>query len=202
MKKLYIVRHGETNWNLKGKTQGIKNSILTEKGLLQAQLLAMKLKHKNIQDIYSSDLSRAKSTAAIISKVLEIPYSYSKDLKEVNFGKWEGLTNEEIMKKYPNEFERWHSKPHRFWAPEGESLKDAQERIVKFIGNLLINSQEDNLLIVSHSSIIKLFLLHILNMDLCDFYKLKQDNCCINIIGFGNYGPVLLKYNDTCDINN
>ena len=202
MKKLYITRHGETNWNLQGKTQGIKNSVLTKRGLLQAKTLAMKLKNENIQGIYSSDLSRAKSTAAIIGGLLGIPYNDSICLREVNFGKWEGLTNDEIIKKYPIQFQNWRNKPHMFWPPEGENLKKAQERIVLFIKNLIDVSQKDNLLIVSHSTIIKLFLLYIMDMNLSNFYKLKQSNCCINVIGFGNYGPVLIKYNDTCHIKN
>ncbi|SDK48484.1 histidine phosphatase family protein [Natronincola ferrireducens] len=197
MKKLYVVRHGETNWNLEGRTQGIKDSQLTDDGLLQAQLLAKRLIEEKIEVIYSSCLLRAKSTAEIISKILKLPYYCDKNLNEMNFGQWEGLTNEQILKLYPSELKTWRNYPHETCIPSGEKLISVQRRIVEFVENVLKNTKEKNILIISHSTIIKLLLLNVLNMDICNYYRLKQENCCINIIEFRNYGPVLLKYNET-----
>ncbi|MCC5909877.1 MAG: histidine phosphatase family protein [Clostridiaceae bacterium] len=198
MKKLYIVRHGETTWNIEGKTQGVQDSKLTNKGFLQAKLLGERLLKENIEVIYSSNLLRAKSTTSIISNIIKVPYSYESSLGEMNFGDWEGLTISQIKSKYPLAFKKWQDAPQRAYIPKGERLKQAQDRAVNFIKRNLYNSKEDNVLIISHSTIIKLILLHVLNMDLCNYYKLKQDNCSINIVDFRDYGPVLIKYNDTC----
>ncbi|AKL95400.1 fructose-2,6-bisphosphatase [Clostridium aceticum] len=200
MKKLYIVRHGETNWNLLGKTQGIQDSELTKKGLIQAHLLADRLLKENIEIIYTSYLNRAKSTAMIIKSQLKVPCYYEEGLNEMNFGKWEGLTHEEILQSYPKEFKKWRNFPQEASIPEGEDLKFAQKRIVKFVEKLLITTEKNRILLISHSTIIKLLLLHVLNMDLSNYYRLKQDNCSINIIDYREYGPVLLQYNDTCHI--
>lgn len=200
MKKLYIARHGETDWNLQGRTQGIKDSELTELGLQQADLLAGRLIDENIEVIYSSCLSRAKSTASIISNRVNVPYFCNEDLNEINYGRWEGLTSQEIKGLYPNELKKWRNEPHNACIPEGEKLLAVQERIVNFFERLINNSFHANILVVSHSTIIKLLLLHILGMELCSYYRLKQQNCSLNIISFENYGPVLLKYNDQCHL--
>ncbi|WP_081562049.1 histidine phosphatase family protein [Clostridium formicaceticum] len=201
MKKLYVVRHGETHWNLQGRTQGVQDSELTELGFTQAHLLANRLLKENIEIIYTSYLARAKSTAMAIKNKLQVPCYYEESLNEMNFGRWEGLTHKEISQCYPKELKQWRDAPHEAFIPEGENLWFAQKRIVAFTENLLKSTEKNKILIISHSTIIKLLLLHILDMDLSNYYRLKQDNCSINIIGYKNYGPVLLKYNDTCHIN-
>ncbi len=196
MKKIYIVRHGETNWNLEGRTQGWKDSSLTEQGLQQAKQLAQRLKKEEIQVVFSSNLERATSTAHIIADAIKAPCFYLEDLKEVGFGHWEGLTKKEIGTKYPHQLEAWHNTPHIAEIPEGEGLKIAQNRICSLY-NEILDREEENILLVSHGTLIKLFIMSFLNMPLADFYKLKQDNCAINIIEFTKYGSVLTKYNDT-----
>ncbi|SES69366.1 probable phosphoglycerate mutase [Natronincola peptidivorans] len=200
MKKIYIVRHGETNWNLEGKTQGKKDSKLTELGYLQTQKLAHRLSEEKIEVIYSSNLVRAKSTAIMISKQLNVPYYYEENLAEMDFGEWEGLTNDEIIKLYPDKYNGWRMKPHEVCIPRGESLIAAQKRIVSFFEELIKTTNYNKILLISHSTINKLLLLYILGMNLSNYYILKQDNCCINILSFGKYGPRLLNYNDTCYI--
>lgn len=197
MKRLYIARHGETYWNLQGKTQGIKDSQLTDLGMKQAELLAERLQGEGIEVIYSSCLSRAISTAMIISKKLEVSLYCDKSLNEINYGDWEGLTLKEIRELYPNEFMRWRTVPHKLRVPGGETLEDAQKRIISFVNELQVSSKGKNVLFVSHSTINKLLLQYILGMELCNYYRLKQDNCCLNIIEFRDYGPVLLIYNET-----
>lgn len=197
MKKIYLVRHGETTWNLEGKTQGIKDSQLSKNGLLQAEALGRRLSNENIEIIYSSSLKRARRTSEIIAGILGIPCQFNHQLIEMNFGLWEGLTIEEIGKNYPTELRRWRETPHEANIPEGESIINAQKRIVSYINGVILSSKENNILVVSHSTVIKLYLLHILNMDLSDYYRLKQENCCMNIIEYKCYGPVLVKYNDT-----
>lgn len=201
MKKIYIARHGETTWNLQGRTQGIKNSNLTELGLKQAELLGQALVKENIEVIYSSSLSRAISTATIVSNRINAPNSVQESLNEINYGLWEGLTIEEIRESYPNELIKWRNEPHKACIPEGEELLIAQDRIVGFIEELVTSSQYSRILLISHSTIIKLLLLHILGMNLCNYYRLKQQNCSLNIISFETHGPVLLKYNDQCHLN-
>ncbi|KAB3534015.1 histidine phosphatase family protein [Alkaliphilus pronyensis] len=198
MRKLILVRHGETLWNSEGRTQGRKNSALTTRGILQAEKLAKRLVSEKIDVIYSSNLERAKSTAAIIGKAVDKTPHYDEALIELGFGEWEGLTLKEIDSRYPHELKEWHNNPHKATIPKAEGLEIAQNRIVSFIQKISEVSNDKNVLIVSHGTIIKLFLLSFLNMKLCDFYRLKQGNCSLNIIEFKSRGPVLVKYNDMC----
>ncbi|SCZ01363.1 histidine phosphatase family protein [Alkaliphilus peptidifermentans] len=198
MKKLILVRHGETEWNIEGRTQGKMNSSLTEDGLIQARLLGERLISEDIDSIYASHLDRAKSTAEIIGNIIGKSPSYDEDLAELGFGEWEGLTVKEIELNYPQQLKEWHSNPHKAIIPSGEGLGIGQERIVSFIKKISQENEDNNVLVISHGTIIKLFLLSFLNMQLSDFYRLKQDNCSINVIEFKKRGPVLVKYNDKC----
>lgn len=200
MNKIFLIRHGQTDWNLEGRTQGIQDSNLTEKGIEDTKLLAKRLREEEIHVIYSSTLNRAKKTAKIISNELNIPVKYNEDLVELNYGEWEGLTIEEIRNKYPEQLDNWFTRPHLTIFPDGEDLIKAQERVVTAFNNILNENKEKekNILIVSHSTMIRLLLLNILDMNLSSYNRLKQNNCAINVIGIRRNEPVLLQYNDTC----
>ncbi|KAB3524952.1 histidine phosphatase family protein [Alkaliphilus serpentinus] len=196
MSKIILVRHGETMWNTEGRTQGRKDSSLTEKGLKQAFYLGQRLKRENIDVMYTSPLKRAKSTAEIIGNIINIEPILEAGLAELGFGAWEGLTVKEIQEGYPDTLKAWHTAPHTAIIPEGEGLETGQARVSTSINEIIKESEGKNILLVSHGSIIKLYLLYFLNMDLADYYRLRLDNCSINIIEFKTRGPVLIKYND------
>ncbi|HZX21188.1 MAG TPA: histidine phosphatase family protein, partial [Clostridia bacterium] len=122
-------------------------------------------------------------------------------LVEMNFGEWEGLTRPEIKEKYPDGFRTWMEKPHLANIPAGETIEIAQKRMVEFVDDKIIKSDKDIILVVSHGTVIRLLLLDILSMDLKYYYKLKLSNSSINLVEFRYYGPVLIKYNDTCHLD-
>lgn len=201
MKRLYLVRHGQTSWNLEGRTQGNKDSSLTPLGIEQAKKLGEYFRNIELNEIYCSPLERAYSTAQIIANIKNLDYKLDSRLVEMNFGEWEGLTRLEIKKKYPNGFKTWMEEPHLTNIPAGETIEIAQRRIVEFVNSTIMESNKDTILVISHGTIIRLLLLNILSMDLKHYYKLKQSNGSINLIEFRHYGPVLIKYNDTCHMD-
>jgi broad specificity phosphatase PhoE len=89
---LLLVRHGETDWNADGRLQGHTDRLLSDFGRLQAQRLAQELKGEQLEAIYSSDLSRARETAEIVGDGLGLPIELDPDLREKDWGNWEGLT--------------------------------------------------------------------------------------------------------------
>ncbi len=93
---IYVVRHGETEWNLIGKQQGHMDSPLTDRGTQQANALAKGLGNRGIEFIYSSDLGRALKTAKLISTSLELPVQTDKRLRERHLGTLQGLTKKEF----------------------------------------------------------------------------------------------------------
>jgi broad specificity phosphatase PhoE len=110
MTELLLVRHGETDWNAEGKLQGHTDRPLNEYGRRQAQALAEQLAGDSIDAVYASDLSRARETAEILGAKLGLPVVVDPDLREKNWGNWEGLTSDERLHV---EFEGETSEAHR-----------------------------------------------------------------------------------------
>ena len=112
MTRLYLIRHGETLWNIERRAQGIKNIELSQRGIAQGKLLAQRLKKQKIDIIYSSDLSRAYETASIIGKEIDKPVYTLPEIREMNFGDWEGLTMSEIKENYKDIYDSWKNTPY------------------------------------------------------------------------------------------
>ncbi|MCT4594706.1 MAG: histidine phosphatase family protein [Anaeromicrobium sp.] len=202
MTKLIMVRHGETTWNIEHRAQGSKNIGLTENGLNQAKLLAQRLKHYNIDKIYSSDLDRAFHTAEMVAKELNQQVIKDNRLREMSFGRWEGLRISEIKEKYEDEFIVWRNNPHKALIPQAEKLIDVQNRTLEIINHIIKENKGKTILIVSHGISIKSMILGIMEMPLSDFYKITQNNTSINIIEYRDYGPVIKTLNDTAHLEN
>lgn len=202
MTKLFLIRHGQTTWNLESRAQGSKNIGLSDKGREQAEFLAKRMKNYKIDCIYSSDLDRAYETAKAIGKETNISVKKVDGLREMSFGKWEGLTNEEIITNYNEHYTIWRSKPHEVQIPNGEKLIDVQSRALKAVNSIIDENKNKNIVIVSHGVAIKSILLGIMDIDLSNFYKIKQDNTSINVIEYRDYGPVIVSLNDTAHVEN
>jgi len=146
---MYIVRHGETELNIRKAFQGHTDSPLTAKGLTQAKRNASILQDQmQCEKIISSDLPRARHTASIIGEILNVPVFTDSSLREVYFGFWDGMADEDIQQQYPELWgERIHSK-WKFNGYEGESYHKAHERALKWI----TDNHSPNQLIVSHRS--------------------------------------------------
>lgn len=199
----YIVRHGQTNWNILGKTQGHGNSDLTAKGIEQAEELAKSMSENyNIDYIFSSDLGRAVQTAEILGNSLNIEVEKTEALREMGFGKWEGLLIDEIKSQYADIYTSWRNEPHLAQIPEGETLHIIKERVDKFIDELNKKFNNKHIVLVTHSVTVRVMLLSFLNSGMENIYRIKQDNTALNIVEFRNYGPVVIKMNDTTHIKN
>ncbi len=133
MKKIIITRHGQTNWNLIGRIQGQKDIELNEVGIEQAKKLALKLSKEKIDIIYTSDLKRSYQTAKIISDTIKTNIIIDKNLREIHFGNWQGLTLSDIKKDFNQEYIIWRTEPHKLNLPGAEKLIEVQERMKKKI---------------------------------------------------------------------
>ncbi len=197
MKKLFLVRHGESEWNKLKKVQGQKDIPLTEKGIEQAKLIGKRLINEGIEKIYTSDLKRAYDTARIIGKMLNIEVIPSKELREINFGIWEGLTSDIIKSKFSKEHELWLKNPEMLKVEGAESILDLQLRAMNEINKIIRDENIDNVLIVSHSATLKTIILGLLNMDIGYFKNMTLNNVSLSIIEFRQYNRVLTLLNDT-----
>lgn len=198
----YIVRHGQTNWNILGKTQGHGNSDLTEQGIVQARELAEDITKYPIDYIYSSDLGRAIQTAEILGEKLNIEVQKTEGLREMGFGVWEGLLIDEIKKDYSDIYDIWRNDPHLVNIPKGETLQVIKERVDNFIEEINKKHENKHIIFVTHSITLRVMLLSFLGSGMENIYRIKQDNTALNIVEYRDYGPVVIKMNDTSHIKN
>lgn len=196
---VYIVRHGETEWNVEGRTQGTSDISLTDKGRIQALRLARRLRNMPITAIYCSDLKRAVETASIIGRELNVLWITTPLLREACFGEWEGHTIREIEDLFPGQLSRWYQ-DHDFCAPGGESLSCVRERIVKFIGQIkaLEIGQDEGILVVSHALTCKVLIAELMGLPLTYIRRIRQDNAGLTVIKMLEEGSVLFSLNDVC----
>lgn len=196
--KLILIRHGETAWTKENRYQGHSDIELNEEGCRQARLLAKKFAKERIDCIYASDLSRTWKTAEAIAKPHSLPVKKTPLLREIAFGKWEGLTFEEMKSKDKELVEKWRNNFYDFRAPQGESLLSLKKRAENFFHQILKKHKGQTILVVSHGGFIRIVFYFLLNLDLSHFWMIKQDPGAINIIEFFAGKPVLSLLNDTC----
>jgi alpha-ribazole phosphatase len=184
LKNIFLARHGQTKSNIESRYCGWTDVLLNEEGEKQAKELLQKLKGFNIDIIYSSPLRRAKKTAKIVNEAYLVPVFYDDRLKERNFGIFENLTHEQIIKKYSEIYNKLDSDWENFIIPDGESTKMARNRVLNFTDMILNESENENILIISHGGCIRSIIAYILNMNSEDEWRFKIDNaglCQVNI---------------------
>lgn len=163
--KFILVRHGETEANIGGIYSGWTDFPLTEKGNKDIQATARALKrYADIDIIYSSPLNRALSTAKAISAAINKEIQVVPNLKEMNFGIFDGKEREYIQKNHSSEWDSWLKDYVNYRIPQGENLLDVYDRIVDFIDMLI--EKDKSCIIVTHGGIIQTMITHLLDLGL------------------------------------
>ena len=174
--KLYIVRHGEKEWNVIKRFQGQLNTPLTEKGMEKLRKTGKKLENVLFDEVYTSELGRTVASAEIIlnenrgykNKKREL--QKLAELNEVYFGVWQGLTYEEVFLKYPEEGNNYFYNVKNYKAEnvEAEKLEDALERFLKGINKILDSHESGNILVVTHGTVFEMFMNYVANNSIFD----------------------------------
>jgi len=162
---LFLIRHGETDWNVEGRYQGQADPPLNDRGLRQAHELGDKLASVNLDLLYTSPLLRSEQTAEIISRKLAIPFYKDERLMEINQGKWQTRLRSEIEALYPDLFRRWETDPWEVTPPGGESLEQVGQRVFAAIDELLQKHSGKRIGIVSHRIPIALIKMRFQGLD-------------------------------------
>ncbi|WP_239739867.1 histidine phosphatase family protein [Mammaliicoccus sp. P-M59] len=178
---LYFIRHGETEWNANGDMYCGRTDInLSKKGEYQVVKNKFLLKNIEISKIISSPLIRAKETAKLMTNSDEI--EIDNRVIEVDFGKWEGLTKQEIWERYPKEWNEWVTSKdddNVRIGEIGESYLEVKRRALTFIEDFKHIDKNQNVLIFSHNTFIRLLIVAILEMPNYSYRKLKVDNASL-----------------------
>ena len=182
--RLYIVRHGETEWNVLHKFQGQLNSSLTKNGIKVLENTGEKLKNIKFKEIYTSYLDRTIESAKIILQK-NINYKKNKieikkmpELNEVYFGLWQGMSHKDVFKKFPEEANNYFYDVKRYKAEniKGENLKEALNRFLSGINKILENKNTGNILVVTHGTVFEMFMNYIKNIDIFNINERKLIN--------------------------
>ncbi|MFW5773033.1 MAG: histidine phosphatase family protein [Phototrophicaceae bacterium] len=166
LKRVILIRPGETDWNLQGRMQGWVAAPLNEFGRVQVQRLANFLRHIGVVALYSSDLRRARDTAHILAEVLNRKPQFDARLRERHIGYWQGLNVPEIHGWYYDEHEQLVKDPENYRVPGGESRAEVRERVRECVSEIIeqgASSEEPvTVAIVVHTETIRLILENLL----------------------------------------
>jgi len=196
LSKLLLVRHGDTEANSNERYWGSSDVKLSAAGLKQAERLRDRLDAEKIDAIYSSDMSRASVTAGIIASEHQLEVVACTELREIDFGEFEGLTFAEVSQLYPETAKLWAERNPSLEFPGGEKLVGFDKRIGKFISRLKKHSPEETILIVAHCGTLRLLLCRLLGVELQHRWQFRLDLGSLSILETYPQGTILNRLND------
>lgn len=199
MTKIYLTRHGETVWNRQQRFQGHKNSELTDKGILAAELLADRIEDIELDYIVSSPLLRAYNTAEIARGNKDVQIIKYDGLKEINLGEFEGMSYVDIKSKHTELLAEIEKDPFNNRYPNGENLQEFYKRVVKVFTEVVDKHRNKTTLIVAHGGTLKCIEAYIRKFKLSsDWMGNVVKNCSLSYIEIDENNEIKeIFYNDT-----
>ena len=182
--RLYLARHGQIHGFEKRIICGFTDTPLTPIGILQMERLAERLRLADIGVIYASDLQRSLCGAQVAARDHDVQVFQFAELRELNFGCWEGLSLTDLEEQFPEELQKRMADPSSFQIPEGETILNFSKRIVKCLESIISSNQGNDILILGHKGVNRIILCHVLDIDLSKVFSFEQDYGCLNIIDF------------------
>ena len=195
--RLFLSRHALTDWNEQKRFQGQSDVPLNELGFLQADALADSLKPLSLDYIYASDLERTRQTAYRISKHHQCPIFYKPELRELNFGEWEGLTYQDIQNRYPSDFDNWRNNQMKYVVPMGESLAELSHRVSAFLNKLSSRHPNETILVVAHGGSLQVMLCLALDIPSYHYWQFRISPASLSELRIYSTGVVINYLNDT-----
>jgi broad specificity phosphatase PhoE len=170
---LYLVRHGETDWNATDRCQGALDIPMNDNGLRQARLAGEALRHVEFHAAYTSSLGRAQQTAAAVLERSTLIATPIADLAEMSYGAWHGLRPDE----WPDATAvRWRRDPWSVAFPDGESLAALRDRVIPAFERIVSTHTGRHVLIASHGHVNRVMMIHALASDPNGFWDIEQAN--------------------------
>ncbi|HKZ57532.1 MAG TPA: alpha-ribazole phosphatase [Thermodesulfovibrionales bacterium] len=202
---LYLIRHGETEGGEVRRYKGTIDVPLSEIGVRQMEQVSKYIVEKGgkgglMSAVYCSDLTRAIRSAEIVADPHSLKPVIISSLRERNFGLWEGMSFDEIMEKYPLEFDAWAGNPLKFSPMEGESTLAMRDRVIQAMSEIMENHNKENIAIVAHGGVNRIILCHILGIPLENIFRIEQDYGALNIIEFWDKYPVVKLLNGSSNV--
>jgi broad specificity phosphatase PhoE len=210
---LLLVRHGESKGNTEMRLQGQGDYPLTDRGVRQSRLVAERLRHLSLAALYSSPISRARLTAAVIGEAAGLEVTELPDVQEYDFGELSGITYRELVEKHPEIVEQYRRGPDYPSFPGGEDRETFRKRVCKALWGVAERHAGASVAVVTHAGPIALFCLEVLGLPYRRPIPLRVYNGSITVVEVrdrtpdaGGAGPdpwpraVLAALNDTCHL--
>ena len=198
--KLILVRHGETEWNGLGRYQGQSDIELNGVGLEQAERLRDRFKDEKIDSVYCSDLKRSIQTAEPIASAHGVRLTRVKELRELDFGEFEGKYFGDIEHRYMALEKSWRAGNLDVSVPGGESLAEMDARTTNFVGMIREHHVDGAVLVVAHGGPLKMIVCQLIGLNLRYWWRLHLDIASVSVINLHPDFDVLMLFNDTCHL--
>ena len=189
---LYLLRHGQTAASRSNVFCGSIDPEITEDGMAMAKGFAAAYKSLPWQAIYASPMKRTIATATPLSEAVKLEIQRRDGLKEINYGKWEGKTVEEVSRDFHDDYLRWTADPAWNAPTGGEPAITIASRAMQVIEEIRQKHPSGNVLIVSHKATIRIILCHLLGIDVGRFrYRIGCPVGSVSVVEFGSHGPLV-----------
>lgn len=175
MKQILFVRHGRTEWNAVSRMQGQLDSALDETGIRQSEINGRLLAGLGIEALYCSPLDRARRTAEIINRHLDLPIRYDDRIKEWDCGDWSGYLYEEVQARWAKEWAALQADGFHYRGPNCENYPDMIERAGPFLQEILTHPA-GNIAVVSHGVIGRVMVAMLLRLGQDAMLGFRQPN--------------------------
>lgn len=202
MKRFYLVRHGQTDWNGENRLQGHSDQPLSLLGQEQARQVAKFFASRQVKKVFSSHLMRSRQTAEVIARHNgnghPAVFVIDPALAEMNLGAWEGLTPDEIDAKFEGAYAQWRQMPSAVVIPQAEPVQAFRTRVREVVRKLVEEFEEGEYVVVSHGGVIASVLADLLGADYdAILRRVRLDNASITAVEFGSAIPHVLWINAT-----
>lgn len=174
--RLWLVRHGQTDWNVVGRYQGQSDPPLNPVGRAQARALASRLRGHGFQALYTSDLLRARQTADALAAHAGLAPRLEPRLREMHHGAWDGLLVTEIQARFPADWAAWRHAPHAARPPGGETVTEVAERVAAALDDIARRHAGGHVLVVSHGLALATALCRVHDVPLAQAHDLVPPN--------------------------
>jgi len=194
--KLIAIRHGETEWNTKGREMGQLDSPLTAQGGRQAHAVARRLSRLSFDALYSSDLGRAVTTAEIIGARCGKQVRIDEGLRERHMGIFQGLTVAEMRERFPMERQDYERVGFEYVIPGGESARQRLERSVRVLTTIAERHQQEVVVAVTHGGFLMGFFEAVLGIPPGNGWRFKRYNGSFSVFEYSSGRWCLEVWND------
>jgi probable phosphoglycerate mutase len=195
--RLYLVRHGQTDYSLSNMLCGTLDAPLNATGLAMAEAIGARYGSHPWAAIYASPMTRTRQTAAPTARIAGMEVQLEPGLREIAYGEWEGRAEADVAREQPERFAAWSAHPGRVSPPGGETAGDIATRAMAALDAIRARHSDGDVLVVSHKATLRVLLCALMGIDVDLFRaRIAQRVGAISVVSFKKSGPLLEKLGD------